>query len=159
MNFSSFLKMGRVVAKTLNDQSQTADGGWSFSCMVERGASSSSPWKISTLRSVTWDIVGTTYAKGSILWGIYVGLRGRKKQESEKKKIAERAVSYYALRRKCYLRDQTKGRGNGCGVRPVQGTKEVYKGLWYVNLKKRENWRPKLRWDDNVKVDSKETGW
>jgi len=40
--------------------------------------------------------------------------------------------------KKCYLRDQTKDEAKvaACGL--YGGTKEIYKGFWCVNLKKRD---------------------
>jgi len=46
----------RVAANILNKQSRTADKGWSASLGVARGATNSSPQKLTMLRNISQDL-------------------------------------------------------------------------------------------------------
>jgi len=52
-----------VAVNILNEQSRTANKGWSYSLGVGRGNKNSSPWKSSPLRNITQDL-----RIGRILW-------------------------------------------------------------------------------------------
>jgi len=48
--------------------------------------------------------------------------------------------------------------GGECST--YRGKGELYTGLWWGNLSKREHLgRPRRRWEDNIKMDLQEVGW
>lgn len=76
------------------------------------------------------------------------------------KKFADWEAPKYAILKKCYLRDQTEDEAMiaACGL--YGGTKEIFKGLWCVDLKKRDKTEDRS-WDGRIVghgVDSPDSG-